>query len=246
MLDNIAVEKHLLVPDTYEPEVENVINRFVKPGDCVIDVGASIGFFTVMMSKIVGENGLVLAFEPHQESFQHLYRNVHFFHKLNNVALFRHALWKHDVSALELWSVNDIGYSSFHAYKDAEYSEFTEGRALDTLLSEKDHPRFMKIDCEGTEAEVLCGAHKILERGVDCIVLEFNFHLMFHTGRTTRAIRDYMRSLGYDMFVIDVKDDSGEYVVPIKIAHDAEFSVTGKRHWINVMFSTEEKVVARW
>lgn len=233
-------------PFGYEPEVINVIERFVEPGDCVIDAGASIGFHTCLMAKLVGEEGVVLAFEPQLESFKYLAHHVHVANQLNNVACFRMALWKFDCPALELWSVEDIGYSSFHRYMDAVGSEMVEGRALDTLLV-ADHPRLIKIDCEGTEAEVLCGAQRILERGVDCVVLELNYHLFEHTGRTDRVIREYMAALGYDMFLISMADGKGNggFKDPVKVAPEVAITLSGGHH-INVMFSTEDKVRQRW
>ena len=103
-----------MLPVGYEPEITNVIERFAEPGDCVIDAGASIGFHTCFMSKLVGESGLVLAFEPQLESYKHLLQHVHVANKLNNVACLRTALWKFDCPELELWSMSEIGYSSFH------------------------------------------------------------------------------------------------------------------------------------
>ena len=231
-------------PFGYEPEVVNVIERFVEPGDCVVDAGACIGFHTCLMSKLVGEDGVVLAFEPQLESFKYLFHHVHVANKLNNVACLRMALWKCDCPELVLWSVEDIGYSSFHKYADFTGTEKVEGRSLDTLLIE-DHPRFIKIDCEGTEAEVLLGAHSILEKGVDCVVLEFNYHMMRQTGRSDGPIRQYMAALGYDLFLISVRDDNGGFLPPIKVAPDVAITLSGGHH-INVMFSTEEKVRSRW
>jgi FkbM family methyltransferase len=233
-------------PFGYEPEVVNIFDKFVEPGDCVIDAGACIGLHTCLLSKLVGEDGLVLAFEPHLESFKYLAHHVHVANKLNNVALFKMALWKFDSPELDLWVVNDIGYNSFHRYENAIGSEKVEGRALDSLLTTKDHPRLIKIDCEGTEAEVLCGAHNILTRGVDCVVIELNFHLLHHTNRSDHIIREYMSSLGYDMFLISIKDENGiGFSYPIKVDPKTKINLAGGNH-VNVMFSTEEKVRQRW
>ena len=48
----------------YEPEVLWVMLRALKPGDIVIDIGANVGFFSVIMAKLVGQDGAVVAFEP--------------------------------------------------------------------------------------------------------------------------------------------------------------------------------------
>src|SRR5580700_7501265 len=59
-----------------EPEVCNLMVRVSRPGDYVIDGGANIGFFTVLLSKLVGLDGHVLAFEPGQNNFFKLQENV--------------------------------------------------------------------------------------------------------------------------------------------------------------------------
>lgn len=232
-------------PYGYEPEVMNAMEHFVEPGDCVIDAGASVGLHTCFMSKLVGETGIVMAFEPHLESFGYLAHHVHVMNKLNNVACLRMALWKTDWPALKLWTVeNGLGYSSFHRYKDADEPEIVEGRSLDTLLI-NDHPRLIKIDCEGTEAEVLCGAAETLGRGVDCVIMELNYNLMDQTGRNDMAIRQYMQALGYDMFLINLGDAKGGFRYPHKVLLENTIKLEGGYH-VNVMFSTEEKVAQRW
>jgi FkbM family methyltransferase len=242
-------EKAFEMPALYEPEVVNVINHFVRPGDCVIDVGASIGFFTVHMSRIVGEGGLVLAFEPHLESYRYLCRNVHEIYKLNNVACLRTAAWKYDVPELTLFSMPWPGYSSMHDFDETYYPETVEGRSLDTWLAGKNHPRFIKIDVEGCEMEVLLGAQQMLKRGVDCVVLEFNFKILKDIGRLERDLREHMARLGYDCFLINITDDKDGYADPIKVALDKQLKIImgpDGTHHINVMFSTEEKVKERW
>jgi len=232
-------------PDGYEPEVVNVFEHFVEPGDLVVDAGASIGFHTCLLSKLVGDGGIVMAFEPHLMSYKYLVRNVHVFNKLNNVLCLRTALWKFDCEDLELWSVQDVGYSSMHRHANFKSVEKVEGRMLDTLLT-NDHPRLIKIDCEGTEAEVLLGAEQIIRKGVDCIILELNYNLMQQTNRDDRVMREYMHSLGYDMFLINIADrHNGGFYPPFRVDPASTITLEGGHH-INVIFSTVEKVNARW
>ena len=230
----------------YEPEVVNVIERFLEPGDCAIDVGACLGYHTCLMSKLVGEKGLVLAFEPHFASFKYLVHHVHLANKLNNVECLRVALWKEDAADLKLWAAPQIGYHSFHKYTTSESYELVEGRKLDTLLtSEKDHPRLIKIDCEGTEAEILCGMMGILEKGVDCVIVELNYHMLSETGRSDMVIREYMAALGYDMFLISITDGNGGFRDPVRVAPNVPILIENG-HQVNVMFAKQERVDELW
>lgn len=241
------VKPHYDIPDWYEPEIMNVVEHFVRPGDCAVDVGASVGFFTRMCSQLVGPRGSVFAFEPNLESFEHLERNVKK-HNLENVQIFQKALWSSYLPELILWSVEEIGYTSICRYINPNStSEVVEAITLDSILPVC--PRFMKIDCELAEFEVLKGAENILRRGVDCVVLEFNYHLMQQNNLTDHTIRDYMADLGYDMFLINIgrQDKSEGFVDPVKVNREVEIEVKRKDiHHINVMFSTEKKVRELW
>jgi FkbM family methyltransferase len=232
------VEQPVVEPPVYEPEVADVIRRFLSPGDCAVDVGASIGHHTCLMSRMVGEEGLVFAFEPHGESFKLLVESVNV-NKLNNVAMFQTALWSRDLPEMELWSVPEMGYSSFLRYENATGSEKVACRSLDSFLI-NDHPRLIKLDCEGSETNVLAGADRILRKGVDCVVVEFNYWVFRETNLSDLMIRQYMKSLGYDLFIIGVK-----VPYPVKLEPAVSITLEGGHH-INVMFSTEEKVRARW
>jgi len=218
----------------YEPEVVDVIKKFLVPGDLVIDAGASIGNHTPLMSKLVGEIGIVLAFEPHRESFNQLLRTTK---GLNNVLRYKRALWNHQCK-MQLWSMDEMGYSSFHKYDPANHSEMVDCFAIDLILLGLPQPRLIKIDCEGAEEEILRGAEKTLRRGVDAVVVELNFQLFELMGRTDHTIRNYMAELGYDMFVI------GNFP-PIMVMPAVEMKLVGGRH-INVLFTHEHKVWSRW
>jgi FkbM family methyltransferase len=238
-----------ILPLGYEPEVINVLEHFAEPGDLAIDAGASIGFHTCVMSKLVGETGIVLAFEPQLASFQFLMHHVHNTNKMNNVLCIRQALWHEDVNNLKLYNHCDMGYSTFYEYFNTTSHEFVEGRMLDTLLVDE-HPRILKIDCEGAEAEILLGARRHLTNGIDCIILEFNYQLLEKTGRDDKKIRSLMNSLGYDMFLINIGGDgiatnNCGFAPPILIDPDKKIELHNGFH-INVLFSTKEKVSERW
>lgn len=232
-------------PFGYEGEVINVFEHFVEPGDLVVDAGASVGYHACFLSKLVGEDGVVMAFEPHFKSFKLLVKNVHIANVLNNVGCYRQALWNKN-ELLNLWSVPHLGYSSFHKYKEFDEYEPVEARTLDSILTGPDeHPRLIKIDCEGAEGEILCGAQQILSRGVDCVVVELNYHIMDQVGRSDAVIRDFMQSLGYDMFLINIGNPKDGYEGPIRVDPGTQITVRGGIA-INVLFSTVEKVKERW
>ena len=60
----------------FEPRESAVVRNLVQPGDCVIDAGANLGWFTLLASSIVGTTGKIFAFEPSGATVDHLRRNL--------------------------------------------------------------------------------------------------------------------------------------------------------------------------
>src|SRR5690242_1152800 len=76
-----------------EPELMDVMTRVIKPGDTVVDGGANIGYFSLLMAKLVGEAGRVYAFEPGQNNLDKLRRNVAL-NEATQVKIIAQPLWR--------------------------------------------------------------------------------------------------------------------------------------------------------
>jgi FkbM family methyltransferase len=226
----------------YEPEVVNIIGKVVRKGDFVIDGGANFGFFSLIMSQLVGKDGLVMAFEPDPTVYNQLMDNVDA-NGFKNIACSDVALWNEDCEKKEFW-LNKTGYSSFGPYDDSTL-HMVRTRKLDTLLQLFPAPRFMKLDCEGAELWILYGAQETLRRGVDYIIVELNYALSEQFLLSKTALREYMASLGYNMFLISVREDN-DYKM-IKVDPDLPLIIKcseDKVPVVNVLFSRLEDPLA--
>jgi FkbM family methyltransferase len=159
------------VPETYEPEMWELVMAEVRPGDAVADVGASIGLYTLAFAHRVGPTGQVYSFEPDRESFDWLSRNV----DLNGVGE-----WVH----LYCCAVGDVdGVVAFAGGRSTESSVLqapspgssrVESVRLDSVFADK-KLALLKIDVEGFEEKVLWGGEGLLrdaERAPRTIVIE--------------------------------------------------------------------------
>jgi len=222
----------------YEPEVVNIISKVVRADDFVIDAGANLGFFTMIMSQLVGKDGLVMAFEPDPKIFAELNQNI-YANQFTNVITSDLALADDDCEA-DFWVYPKSGYSSFMPY-DESVPHKVQVRKLDTLLQAFPVPRFMKIDCEGAEPWILRGAEKILRRGVDYIVTEMNYEMMEDFNLSKTDMREFMHSLGYHMFLISLRDQEADeykiYHVPPDQPLIIECADEARARVVNVMFS---------
>ncbi len=79
------VGRHIFIEGIYEPECTNVFLSLLRPGDCVLDVGANIGYFTLLSSSLVGSGGQVHAFEASPQIMQTLDKNIKLNHASNVV-----------------------------------------------------------------------------------------------------------------------------------------------------------------
>jgi FkbM family methyltransferase len=226
----------------YEPEVVHAFMRFVREGDFVIDCGANIGYHTLIAWKLVGERGVVAAFEASKATFGMLRDNLAG-NKTENVTSLPIVLWNED-GEVDFYE-HDVGcgYSSVLAGAGGGTPKSVSARSLDSLFAIA-IPRLIKIDCEGSEERILRGAGKMLRRGVGAVIVELNSNLLPLAKSSEASIREYMASLGYDCFLLQRTG-----VRPIRLLPAQSLGADERLDpptMINVLFSTEERVREVW
>jgi FkbM family methyltransferase len=162
----------------YEPEVTNTLRRFVRPGDCCIDVGAHIGYSTLVISRLVGEQGQVVAYEPFPDNFAVLQENMER-NSIRNAVLRCLALGEqagelvleHATGEAPSSTPSAIGYAV-----EGPRAKISVG--VDTLDAEvrrlRVAPRLVKIDVEGAELAVLRGARETLRKARPVVLVEIH------------------------------------------------------------------------
>ncbi|MEW5796887.1 MAG: FkbM family methyltransferase [Candidatus Zixiibacteriota bacterium] len=146
-----------------EPEFL-VVSRLVRPGDCVIDIGANIGTYTVLLSTLVGAQGHVFAVEPVPVTFEILCSNIRRL-KLQNVTAMSLAVSDHAgrvVMAIPHYPAGGENYyeasvvGSGNGVAPGLRSVEVEAHTLDSLLKAHDKPiQFIKVDVERHELACL-------------------------------------------------------------------------------------------
>jgi len=151
----------------FEPAQSRVARRLISPGDTVVDVGAHVGFYTLLFARLVGPSGTVHAFEPVMGDA--LERNIEL-NGYDNVVVHRVAV---GAKAGRVRLDNPAaGFSSGNWQRsDRRDTREVAQVALDDCLDE--HIAFMKIDVEGMEPEVIEGLSRSLADGrVDTLMVE--------------------------------------------------------------------------
>lgn len=167
------IGQHIFVTGDYEDRTAAVIAALLEPGMTAVDVGANVGFFSVLMSRAVGNAGKVLAFEPLPHALERLLENL----RINDVT---------NVTVTEQAVSAESGTARFHP-GPREHTSISSMlpvsgggppievscTTLDASLANVDVVDVMKIDVEGAEAMVIEGAAQVLSR-VRYIVAEIN------------------------------------------------------------------------
>lgn len=186
--------------DEYEPELV-LLERFLLQGCVMVDVGANYGIYALSASRLVGDTGLVLAFEPCAKSFAVLKQNCSQ-NNAHNVKSFLLALSDQKGEAL-LYHHPDPGRNSFASVgSQAEEHEVVQTQTLDSVLCELGINRvdFIKIDVEGAEELVLSGAQSILKSSHPYVLFEYNPHASRALGLCSDGAYKYLASLGYTLY----------------------------------------------
>lgn len=163
LLDPGQLIDQSILHGAWEPMSTAVVARTVKPGMVAYDIGANIGYYTLLLSALVGSGGRVFAFEPMPEPFKVLCKHVDL-NQLGNVSLAQLACSNTKTGARKLFN-----YSWPPGRCSQEPADVLE-RQLDDLGLP--WPDFIKIDVDGYELKVLEGGLTMLSAYHPILLLE--------------------------------------------------------------------------
>ncbi len=191
------------VKGTYEPKNVEAIQKTVRENDVAYDVGAHVGYFTVLMGDIVGSEGKVIAFEPRGLNLGYLQKHVAV-NNCENIKIISKALGDHSGHAmLETRTGSGTGYVSDTGDEEIEITSIDELVDSGALPP----PTFLKIDVEGGEMAVLRGARKVIDRQRPRMILAT------HGDAIDAECRALLREWNYDMQDIDHESGTKEMIV---------------------------------
>lgn len=189
--------------DVWEPETTKIVNENVLPGMVCVDVGASIGYFTLLFSRLVGRTGKVVSIEP--TDFQQPYRKM-------NVYLNGFADRVHLVEA-GAWDKDEIIKMPRNAppYVQTEL----RCRPIDDILEELGINKidFIKIDVDGPEPNVLKGLIRTIERSPDMkMVVEYYPKYILDAGLNPEEMLEILNKyFTYEVIPGDYTDGCWNY-----------------------------------
>lgn len=154
------IQMYLWLFDVWEPDLTAFISERLRDGDCFVDVGANIGYFSALAARRVGPTGRVLAVEASPAVFESLNETI----LLNDIGavvrpLNKAAAATHGSTTVYGGPGHNVGLTTTVQSRGFERQGFVESMPLDDLLTREElrTARIVKIDVEGAEDEVLAG-----------------------------------------------------------------------------------------
>lgn len=217
-----------------EPEVANVMARVLYEGDHAIDIGANIGFFSLLMARLVGPSGRVTAFEPAPSTFVKLKENLKL-NRMTQVVPKQEAL-SHRIGSQKLFLEMDSGSNALVRTPNTVGSV----KVATNMLAAFDPPRLIKMDAEGAEMDIMLGgAGQIAPVNTPYIISELNEESLARFKTTPMELRGWMATRGYDTFILSINEFIPALLPP-------KTTIASNRLNVNVLFSTIEHVGAAW
>ncbi len=188
----------------YEPEMMRLFRSYLKPGMTVVDIGANLGFFTVIAAHHAGPTGKIFSYEPDPHNFSLLEKNIEA-NGFKNVAASPLAL-SDRAGTRELFFGDNNTTHSFSDKRGAGKSESVSTDTLDNSLKAQGSPRIdlIKMDIEGAEPIALLGMRETIAKNPELIIFfEYHPNAIKRLGNSALEFLGKLKELGFSLSVID-------------------------------------------
>jgi FkbM family methyltransferase len=202
----------LVLDGLWESTVTEWLQQTLQPGQVFVDVGANIGYFTLLGASLVGPEGRCVAVEAHPRLAELLQRNViiNGFH--GYVTTWQRAAWS-EATQLTLHmrrnfasnsSFGSIGPDALSKLGDSEKTVDVEAVRLDDLLADLHHVDVIKVDVEGAEVQVFTGLeHTMAANPALTVIFEWSPAQIADVGDKPGELLDLLESKGFRFRLIE-------------------------------------------
>jgi FkbM family methyltransferase len=200
------VSRRLREEGIWEPYETSLMLELLRPGDVFVDVGANIGYFSVLAASVVGGQGAVLAFEPDPDNYRLLQANIELNALQQCITPVRAALSDTAGEGLLYLSADNLGdhqvYASGEARPSVPIALYNGSDFLGARLQRLD---LLKVDTQGSEYQVIAGLLPLLLQLArkPRILIELTPHSLRQAGASGRALIELLAQLQLPMWIID-------------------------------------------
>ncbi|HWP47211.1 MAG TPA: FkbM family methyltransferase [Candidatus Limnocylindrales bacterium] len=212
--DDWAVGRTILEKREYEPHVTATLRKILEPGMVFVDVGANIGYFSLMAAQIVGNQGRVISFEPNQHNCGLLYSSAQS-NNFENIDIYPYAVAEKEATFLYDPLASNGIISDFG--RDLEILDagriLVRSVTLDKVLQGVRKIHVIKLDVEGAEYKVIQGARNLLKEHRPILFSEFSPGGLQNVSKVSG--KEYLRLLIENNYHISIIPDQ-KRLIPCK------------------------------
>jgi FkbM family methyltransferase len=235
------IQRHLYYFGLWEPSPSAWLARRLAPGDVFIDVGANVGYFTLLAARLVGASGGVVAVEAMPAIYQHLLRHVRA-NGLTNCRCVNEAAVGPDAprEATLFWGgEGNIGSSGMIGREGQNRAIRVPARPLQAILTDDEcrRARVIKVDVEGVEAAAIRGL------GLDSGRFDPSLELIVEVACEAESLAQrewlfgHLRDLGYFSYVLPEAHNFRCYAYPERFSASPQRLRAPLNRMQNVIFS---------
>jgi len=215
------IQQHIYFLGSWDERGLNFLKKILKEDGVFFDIGANIGAYSLVASKIVGPVGKVHAFEPVSAVFERFEYNIEL-NGISNITANQNAVYQtSEVLELFVSAKQNAGMSSiFHHHTETSKIEKVHAITIDGYVKKMNIQQIdlIKIDIEGAELFALRGMKDSLNLFRPVVLMEVSADVLNHTNVDGSEILDFMKNLNYGIRRIfpcgntgDVNQSKSEY-----------------------------------
>ena len=228
-----SITVNLLMHGVWERFQTKLFKDLIHEGMVVVDIGAHIGYYTLLAAERVGKKGAVFAFEPDESNYDLLIKNIKQ-NEYSNVIPVKKAVTSSTGTVKLFLDARESGEHSIVGRKRGQKAVLVDSVALDDFLNADYAVNVIKMDIEGAEMAALLGMSKVMARSPKLVVFT-----EFYPGALERAgvsPADYFNELqrhGFNIYLIDEQRQWWEAVSDI--AYLTNYLMRKKIRGINLL-----------
>jgi FkbM family methyltransferase len=210
--DDTGFSQVLEMGEIFEPEVVKCFREVIRPGMVVVDIGANMGYYTLLASRLVGAQGKVVAIEPELNNLHYLAKNITE-NSCDNVFVVPYAAG--DASKPTILYLSHPSRSGHSIIKPDTTASTTRNQkavmiALDSFLPKEFYPQVIKMDIEGAELLAIDGMEQILKNNpLEAIIVECPENGASMQGSSQHALLSRLRGFGFQCRHLDAHNVLG-------------------------------------
>ncbi len=201
MKTDAEVGQGIIHSQVYEPHVTHRLVEVLNSGDVFLDLGANIGYYSLLAASIVKASGKVISFEPNIQNLQLFYASI-LENKLKNIMVYPFAA-SDDARIMKLTSFGSNGFLE-EPQSSLMNAQFLQSVRVDELLQNEERINVVKMDIEGYEPLALKGMDQSIKKHKPIILAEFSpWHVKHRTQIEPQTYLKQLVGYGYNLRIIE-------------------------------------------